>query len=370
MKDYYRILGVPRSASPEEIKNAYRRLAHKYHPDKGGDAEKFKEINEAYQVLSNKEKRAQYDKYGRIFEDSTVGGGFEQGGFSWSWGFDPEMMRERFGGFEGGDFGEIFEDLFGAFGGSFGRKTRRDPKKGKDIVLDLELTLESVLRDQEKTISLYKWISCTRCGGRGGEPGTKVRECFSCRGTGEVQQIQKTFFGSFTRIVVCPECGGDGLKPEKPCNVCKGEGRVQAEESIKIFIPAGIDSNQEIKVAAKGDAGRRGGKAGNLYVRILIKKHPIFERRGDDLHVMKSISFSQAALGEEIEVPTLDGKSILLKIPEGTESGRIFRVPGKGVPHFAGYSRGNLYVKVLVKTPTGLTKKQRELFEQLQKEGL
>lgn len=365
MRDYYTILGVPRNASEEEIKKAYRKLAHKYHPDKGGDAEKFKEVNEAYQVLSNKEKRAQYDRYGRVFEGGA-GSGFDQG-FSWGWGVDPETMREKFGeDFDVGDLGDIFEDFFSGFGG----RSRRERKRGTDIVVDLEIPLEAVLRGHEKKISLYKFIVCSRCAGSGGEPGTKVQECFSCRGTGEVHRIQKTFFGSFTTSAVCPECEGEGTKPEKLCNVCRGEGRVKSEETIKIFIPAGVDTNQEIKVVGKGDAGRKGGKAGDLYVRIVLKKHPVFERRGDDLHITQSISFSQAVLGGEIELPTLDGKSIFLKIPEGTESGKIFRIAGKGVPHFSGYGRGDLYVKLLIKTPKKLTKKQKELVEELRKEGL
>lgn len=364
MKDYYTILGVPRNASEDEIKKAYRKLAHKYHPDKGGSSEKFKEINEAYQVLSNKEKRAQYDRYGRVFEGS--GPGFDQG-FSWGWGFDPETMHERFGeGFDFGDLGEIFEDFFGGVSG----RARREGKKGRDIAVDLEIPLEATLRGHERTISIYKLVLCSRCAGNGGEPGTKVQECFSCRGTGEVQQIQKTFFGSFTRIAMCPECKGEGTRPEKLCNVCRGEGRIRDQETIKIFIPAGVDTNQEIKILGKGDAGRRGGKSGDLYVRILVKKHPLFERRGDDLYTATSISFSQAALGDEIEVQTLEGKTILLKVPEGTESGKILRISGKGIPHFSGYGRGNLYVKLLVKTPKKLSKKQKELMEELRREGL
>lgn len=366
MKDYYKILGVPRTASEEEIKRAYRKLAHKYHPDKGGDAEKFKEITEAYQVLSNKEKRAQYDRYGRVFEGSAPG--FDQG-FSWSWGFDPETMREKFGeGFDFGfgDVGDIFEDFFAGLGG----KPKRERKRGEDIAVTIEVPLETVLRGQERVISLLKWIQCTRCGGNGAEPGSKLHECFSCRGTGEVQQIQKTFFGSFTRIASCPECGGEGTKPEKPCNVCRGEGRVKGEETIKIFIPAGIDTNQEIKITGKGDAGRKGRKPGDLYVRVLVKKHPVFTRKGDDLYVTHYISFPEAALGAEHELQTLEGKTIILKIPEGTESGKILRIRGKGIPHFSGYGRGDMYVRLLIKTPNKLTKRQKELLEELRKEGL
>lgn len=359
MKDYYQILGVNKNASPEEIKRAYYKLAHKYHPDKGdGDEKKFKEINEAYQVLSDKEKRTQYDRFGRVFEGVPGGEGFD---FQWAWA-RPDIDFEF--GFE--DLGEMVEEMFG-FGAP---RKRKDSKRGKDIEIDIEIPLEDTLRGKEKVITLYKYINCSRCQGTGAEPGTKIKECFSCRGTGEVQQIKKTFFGSFTRFTICPECKGEGYRPEKPCNVCQGEGRIKAEEDIKIFIPVGVDSNQVIKIDGKGEAGRRGGKSGDLYVRIFVKPHPAFERRGDDLYISIPISFSQAVLGDEIEVPTLEGKKILLKIPAGTESGKTLRISDKGISHFSGYGRGNLYVELIVKTPKKLTKKQKELLEHLKKEGL
>ncbi len=357
-KDYYQILGISQDSSPEEIKKAYRKLAHKYHPDKGGDEKKFKEINEAYQVLSDTEKKAQYDRFGRVFEG---GGGFE--------GFDFGFGRGKFGEdfeFDFGDLGEMVEEIFG-----FGQPQRRkDLKKGKDVDIDLEIPLEDTLKGKEKEITLAKMTSCSRCQGSGAEPGTSIKECFSCRGTGEVQQIRKTFFGSFTRYIVCPECGGEGYRPEKPCNVCRGEGRVKGEEDIKVFIPAGIDTNQVIKVEGKGEAGRKGGKPGDLYCRISIKKHSVFGRKGDDLYVSLPVSFSQAVLGDEIEVPTLEGKNILLKVPPGTESGKTLRVSGKGIPHFSGYGKGNMYVELMVKTPKKLTKKQKELLEKLKEEGI
>ena len=369
MKDYYKILGVPRNASQEEIKKAYRRLAHKYHPDKGGDAEKFKEINEAYQVLSDKEKRAQYDKYGYVFE-GTQGAQNNETGFGWqgfSWGFNPEDFREKFRvDFDFMDLGDIFEDIF--FGGR--QKKAENIKRGRDLEVAIELPLESVLHGHEEVIPIERFSLCSRCHGTGGEPHTKIKECFSCRGTGEVQQIQQTFFGTFTRVGICPECGGEGIKPEVLCNVCRGEGRVKTQERIKVFIPAGVDNNQEIKIEGAGDAGRRGGKPGDLYVRIVIKKHPIFRRQGDDIFVKVPISFSQAALGDEIEIPTLDKKTILLKVPPGTESGKILRIPGKGIPHFSGFGRGDLYVELKIKTPKKLTKKQKELLEKLREEGL
>ncbi|MDI6602768.1 MAG: molecular chaperone DnaJ [Patescibacteria group bacterium] len=364
-KDYYQILGVKRDASPEEIKKAYYKLAHKYHPDKeGGDEKKFKEINEAYQVLSDKEKRAQYDRFGRVFEGGP--GAAEPGfDFQWAWG-RPGMDFESIFGGDFGDLGEMMEEMF-----NFGTlRRRKDLKKGKNIEIDIEIPLAECLKGREKVVTLYKYIICSRCQGTGAEPGTKISECFSCRGTGEVQQIKKTFFGSFTQYTICPECGGEGAHPEKPCNVCRAEGRVKGQEDIKIWIPAGVDTNQVIKIEGKGEAGKRGGKPGDLYVRIFVKKHPIFQRKGDDLYISVPISFSQAALGDEIEIPTLEGAKLLLKVPAGTESGKILRISGKGIPHFSGYGRGNLYVELIVKTPKRLTKRQKELLEKLKEEGV
>ena len=357
-KDYYQILGVSRSASPDEIKKAYYKLAHKHHPDKGGEEKKFKEINEAYQVLSNKEKKEQYDNFGNVFEG---GQGFPGGGFQWNWGQRPDADFE----FDLGDLGEMMEEMFGFSGGK-----KKDIKKGSNIEVELEISLEEVLKGGEKEIVLEKFISCSRCQGKGAEPGTKARECFSCRGTGQVQQIRRTPFGSFTRVSVCPECGGEGFKPEKPCNVCKGEGRIKREEKVKIFIPAGVDTNQLIKIEGRGDAGKKGSKAGDLYVRIFVKPHNAFKRKGDDLHVQAPISFSQAALGDEVEIDTLEGTGLLLKVPAGTESGKTLKISGKGIPHFSGYGRGNLYVELVVKTPKKISKRQKELLEKLKEEGI
>lgn len=365
-KDYYQILGVSRNASTEEIRKAYYDLAHKYHPHKGGDEKKFKEINEAYQILSNKEKKDQYDKFGRIFEGA---GGTEPGSdFQWSWGspFSGGSQDFEFDLGDLGDFGEMMEDFFG-FGG---QRQKKDFKRGRNIEIELSLSLEEVSKSQEKEIILDKFVSCSRCQGTGAEPGTKIKECFSCRGTGQVQQIKRTPFGSFTKVAVCPECGGEGFRPEKICNVCKGEGRMKSEEEIKIFIPAGVDSGQIIEVKGKGDAGKKGGRAGDLYIKISVKPHPVFKRKGDDLYMSLPIAFSKACLGDELEVSTLDEKKILLKIPSGTDSGKVLRISDKGIPHFSGYGKGNLYIELIVKTPKKLSKKQKELLEQLKKEGI
>jgi len=358
MMDYYKILGVPKNASQSEIKKAYYKLAHKYHPDKGGNKEKMKEINEAFQVLSDKEKRSQYDRFGYVSENGEPGSGF---GFNWGdFSSGPDINFDDLR-----DIGDIFEDFFG-----FRRGGKKDFKRGQDIRVDIEIPLEETLKDTKKKITLKKYVTCSRCQGKGAEPGTSVKECFSCRGTGRVQQVRRTFLGSITQWGVCPECEGEGYILEKPCNVCKGEGRIKEEEKIEFVVPAGIDTNQIFKVEGKGHAGRKGGRAGDLYIRIMVKNHPDFERKGDDLYTTAEISFSQAALGGEIEISTLGNKKIELKVPSGTQSGKVLRISRKGIPHFSGYGRGNLYVTLKVKTPQKLTKEQKKLLKELKEKGL
>ena len=360
MKDYYKILGISKKASPSVIKKAYYGLARKHHPDKGGNEEKFKEINEAYQVLSNKKKRNQYDNFGRTFD------GMNQGGFNTQWNWGGQGFDANAQGF---DLGDILGEIFGGRSENpFNQK--KDFRKGKDLELRIDLSLEDVLKGKEKEVVLEKMVACPRCNGVGGEPGTKVKECFSCRGTGKVQRIRRTILGAFTETAICPECDGEGYKPEKPCNVCKGKGRIKGKERIKIVIPAGIDTNQVIKIKGKGDAGIKGGQAGNLYVVFFVKKHSIFQRKGDDLFVSKEISFSQAVLGGNVELKTLGGDKILLEVPKGIESGKVLRVSQKGVPHFGGRGKGNLFVELSIKTPQKLNRKQKELLEKLKEEGL
>jgi len=358
--DYYQILGVTKSASQDEIKKAFHKLAHKYHPDKGGDEKKFKEINEAYQVLSDAQKRQQYDQFGKTFNQAGPNQNWD---FNWSW----QNSNQDFD-FE--DLGDVFENLF-SFGGGGGRRTsKKDVRKGKDIQVDIEIDLKETLTQTHKKITLLKMIVCHRCYGKGAEPGTKINECFSCRGSGQVQQIKKTILGSYTSFATCPECRGEGTKPEKPCNVCKGEGRIKREEDINVYIPAGIDNNQVIEVEGSGNAGKKEGRPGNLYVRVFIKDHPVFNRKGDDLYISIDINYSQAALGDEIEIPTLEEKNIILTVPQGTESGNILRISGKGIPHFGGYGKGIMYVELKIKTPKKITRKQKELLDELQREGL
>ena len=363
--DYYELLGVQKTASEDEIKKAFHKLAHKYHPDKGGDEKKFKEINEAYQVLSDKTKRAQYDQYGRVFENGQPGG---DQGFNWAWGNRPQ--GEDGVEFDFGDIGDVFEEFFGGGFGGARRATKKDSRKGKDIQVDIEIELERTLKESVEKINLYKMAACHRCAATGAEPGTKIKECVLCRGKGEVQQVKKTVFGSYTTLATCPECKGEGTIPEKPCNVCKGEGRTKMQETIEVTIPAGIDTNQVIRMDGKGEAGRKQAKAGNLFIRIFVKKNNSFERKGDDLFSNVEINFSQAALGDSVEMKSLEGTNILLEVPSGTETGKILRISGKGIPRFGGYGRGNLYVEFKVKTPKKLSRKQKELFDQLKKEGL
>jgi molecular chaperone DnaJ len=361
MKDYYEVLGVQKGASQEEIKKAYYKLAHKYHPDKGGDKEKMKEINEAYQILSDKEKRGRYDQFGNM-DNGQAGPGWD---FNWAWGNNP-------GAGTGADFDfEDVDDIFGNIFG-FGRQTskKRGSKRGSDIQIDFEISLEETLTGLNKEVILKKNIICSRCQGLGAEPGTQVTECFFCRGTGEVQEIKRTFLGSFTSWTVCPHCKGEGKKPEKPCNVCKGEGRIKGEEKIDITIPAGVDTNQIIKLIGRGEVGRRSNQAGDLYVRVFIKKHPIFERRGDDLFMAFPITFSQASLGDEVEIALLERTKMVMDIPAGVRSGEVLKIIGKGIPRFSRSGRGNLYITLIIETPKHLTKEQKELLKKLKEEGL
>ncbi len=363
MKDYYSILGVSKNASKEEIKKAFRRLAHKYHPDKGGDEAKFKEINEAYQVLSNDQKRAQYDQFGRTFE----GGGAQQGGFDFSnfsqW-FGGAQHSGQNANFNWQDFG--FEDLFGDFFGA-SRTGRRQKSRAADIVVDLTLTLEEILHSTEKEISLKKFVQCGHCHGTGVEPGSKMKTCPDCKGTGQIHRVRQTILGNFQEIKTCPRCYGAGKIPEKVCSSCRGTGRVKKIEKIIIKIPAGIEDGQMIKLEGKGEAGGLSQHPGDLYVKIHIAPHPLFQREGANLILEKKIKITQAILGDTIEIPTLE-KDIRLKIPAGIQPGQTIKVEGKGLPYFGQRKRGDLLVKVDVEIPKRLSKRAKELLKQLKEE--
>lgn len=359
-KDYYEILGVSKNASDDDIKKAYRRMAHKYHPDKqGGDEAKFKEVNEAYQVLSDKQKRGQYDQFGTTFEQAQQTGGFS--GFN---GFrDFSGFADAFtdgGGF--GDLGDIFSGIFGGRGSSSRRSSR-----GADISLSLEISLEEAAKELEKEFEIFKSVSCPKCKGQGGETDSKIETCSKCNGKGTITQNKRAGFFSFSSSEVCPSCRGLGKKPSQPCKHCGGDGKINDKARLKVKIPAGIHSGQIIKLSGQGEAGALGSRPGDCYLEVKIKPHLHFKRQGDDLFYDLLIHIAQASLGDKIEIPTFDGK-INLWIPEGIDSGEIIRVKGKGMPRFGGRGKGDIMVKVKIKTPKKMSRKARKLMEELRKE--
>ena len=365
-KDYYDILGVPKNASQDEIKKAFYKLAHKYHPDKGGDAEKFKEINQAYQILSDPEKRAQYDRFGTAFEGVPGGApGFE--GFNWQNMNFEEPFGFSFNNFGGNfDFSDIFSEFFG--GETKQRRRTVNHNRGRDLEIKTEITLEEAAFGIRKDISFKTYVVCEHCHGKGYEPDSKLKTCPQCKGEGVIREAKRTILGTFTQITECPKCHGRGKIPEKPCHVCGGDGRYYDNKTITIDIPQGIRNGETIKIRGEGEAGILGNASGDLYIKIFIKPHPVFERKGDDLFMAINISFPEATLGVEKEITTLDHKTIILKIPAGTDSGEIFRLRGKGIKHFNTAGFGDLYVTVKIKTPKNISRKAKELLEDLQKE--
>ncbi len=354
-EDYYKILGVDKGASEDEIKKAYRKLAHKYHPDKkGGDEAKFKEINSAYQVLSDKQKKSQYDQFGQTF--NGAGGGQQSGGF------DPNQFRGQDGGFEfnfgeGEGFGDIFSDIFG--GGRGGGQSR-----GRDIQVEMEINFSEMISGAQKEIKLYKAISCKKCDGRGGEPGSKEETCKTCKGSGKIQKMMRTMLGNFAQNVVCNDCKGKGKSFDKKCGQCGGDGRHKEEIVEKVEVPAGINAGQTLAMSGKGEAGENGAPAGDLLVTISVVRDERFERNGDDINSTVHVSFAQAALGDKIDVETVEG-SVKMKVPAGTQSGEIYRIRSKGVPKLRGFGRGDHLVKVIVDVPTKLSGKEKKLIEGL-----
>ena len=367
-KDYYKILGVNKNANKEDLKKAYRKMAHQYHPDKkGGDEIRFKEVNEAYQVLSNEAKRAQYDQFGTTFENAGsgaagFGGGF--GDFSRFWG---DFASGKTGGFRTEHVG--FDDIFGDVFEGFGMKRKKGTRRGKDISLDIEVTLEDVFRGVKKEIELKKFVLCETCKGMGNKPGTKMIECTACGGKGEVQHVQRSFFGEIRRIGICQQCGGEGRKPEENCKTCGGEGRIIGIDTISIQIPPGISDGEMLKLESRGERGIRSADPGDLYVKIHVKEHSQFKRDGDDILSREDVSFSQAVLGDTVEVSTL-GDNVKLKISPGIESGKLVRLKEKGLPHLYGGGKGDHYVEIRINTPKRLSKKQKELIEKLREEEL
>jgi molecular chaperone DnaJ len=352
-RDYYEVLGVSRDAGIDQIKQAYRKLALKYHPDRNPskDAEeKFKEISEAYEVLSDSQKRSTYDQFGH----AGLEGMFSGGGFNWSDFHHFEDLEDIFGGFT-----DIFSrfgidlDIFGSSSG-----TSR-PRRGRDIGYELELSFLEAVSGIEKTITVPRFEICHSCNGEGIKPGTKRQVCRTCDGNGQVFSSSSFFSTGRT----CPKCKGEGNIIQHPCLDCKGSGRVKMERKLQVKVPAGVDTGMRLKITGEGEAGARNGPRGNLYVLINVKPHEIFIREGAELFCEIPVSFPQATLGAEIDVPTLDGKT-MLKIPEGTQSGKFFKIKGKGIPDLNGSGRGDLNVKIIVETPVKLTHRQKELLEE------
>ena len=353
-RDYYEVLGLEKSASDDEIKKAYRRLAKQYHPDlHPGDKdceEKFKEIGEAYEILSDPDKKAKYDQYGHAAFDPNAG--FGGGG--------------GFGGFgDFGDLGDILGNIFGGgFGGFGGSQTRRNaPQKGENLRVRLGISFEEAAFGCTREISVPRIEDCDDCSGSGCKPGTSPESCPDCGGTGTVRTSQRTPFGVMQSTAACRRCGGTGKLIKAPCPKCGGKGKVRKTRSISVNIPSGIDDGQTISLRGQGHAGVNGGPAGDLLITVSVKAHPLFERDGSSILFEMPISFVQAALGAEVEVPTLDGK-VKYNIPEGTQTGTTFRLRGKGVPYLNGNGRGDQYVTVYIETPKNLTREQKELLRE------
>jgi molecular chaperone DnaJ len=368
-KDYYQILGVAKGASEDEIKRAYRKLAHQYHPDKtGGDEARFKEINEAYQVLSDKQKRAQYDRFGTADQFGTGGqwaggpgawgaGGFP-GGFNVNWeGFDPGQFSNM------GDMGDMFESFFEGLGM---RPKRKTYEHGADLEAQESISLEEAFRGVVKKLKLRTFMQCATCKGTGAEAGSGFEKCATCDGRGEVREERRSFFGSFAQVKKCDRCRGTGQVPKRACTVCKASGRMENERGINLEILPGIEDNQLIKLKGMGEAGERGTAAGDLYVRVRVARHRVFERRGTDLVVAREITPFDLLRGKKIEVPTIEGGTLALEIPAGSDLRAPLRVKGEGMPQFGSYGRGDLYVNLIVRAPKKPGPKLKKLLDEFE----
>lgn len=338
-RDYYEVLGVGKSASGDEIKKAYRQLARKYHPDvnKAADAEsKFKEVKEAYDVLSDSQKKSTYDQFGHV-DPNQGAGGFENADF--------------------GGFGDIF-DMF--FGGGGQRRNPNAPKRGADLQYTMEIEFKEAVFGKETEVRIPRTEDCDTCNGNGAKPGTRPQNCSTCGGSGQQEVVQNTAFGRIVNRRVCTACHGQGTFIKEKCTNCHGNGKVKKTRKIQVKIPAGVDDGSQIRISGEGEAGTKGGPAGDLYIVIRVKQHDFFDREGDDIYCEVPLTFAQAALGDEIEIPTLTGK-VKLRIPEGTQTATYFRLKGKGVPRIRGYGQGDQHVKVVVVTPSHLSDEQKQL---------
>ncbi len=350
-RDYYEILGVQKNASPDELKQAYRRLARQYHPDvnKAPDSEeKFKEINEAYAVLSDDEKRSVYDRYGHAGIKGMNGA--------------PDFSTDF------GNFADIFEEFFGGLGG-FGRssqRTRNAPRRGADLQYKVELTFEEAIFGADKEIEITREEVCSTCHGSGAEPGTSPQRCPTCGGTGEVRQVRQTLLGSMVQVLTCPNCNGRGEIINNPCHTCSGRGLERKTRKKTVSIPPGVDTGNQIRLTGEGQPGVNGGPVGNLYLVVEVKAHKYFRRRNNDVLLDLNVNIAQAALGAEVEVPTVDGPE-KLRIPAGTQPGKVLRLHNRGVPYLRGSGRGDQLVMINVEIPKYLNAEQRQLFEQLAK---
>lgn len=350
-RDYYEVLGIEKGASQDEIKKAYRKLSKKYHPDinqEEGSDEKFKEVAEAYETLSDEKKRAQYDQFGHEGMGQQFGGG-------------------GFGGAGAGGFGG-FEDIFSSFFGGGQRMDPNAPQKGDDLQYTMTINFDEAVFGVKKTIKIKKEVTCDTCDGSGAKPGTSKTTCSMCSGSGRVAVEQNTPFGRIQTERTCPTCGGTGQEIKDPCNNCKGKGTVTKEVEVEVTVPEGVDNGQQVRLQGKGEPGANGGPSGDLYIVFRVKPDSRFTRDGDDIHYELPISFSQAALGDEVKVPTINSE-IVLTIPAGTQSGRRFRLKEKGVKNVHGYGYGDQFVTVKVKTPTKLSEKEIELFRELAEHG-
>ncbi len=356
-EDLYKVLDVDKNASEADIKKAYRRLARQYHPDVNkapGAEDMFKKVQKAYDILSDPQKKAQYDQFG-VTDDQPGAGGF--GGFGGA-------------GFGGGFSAESFEDIFDVFFGGSGRRSGgrsgggdQGVRQGEDLRYDLELTLEDVAKGFSKEIDIFHMERCETCVGTGAQPGTSKVTCSHCQGAGQIRTVQRTMLGNFSQVTTCHFCSGTGQIVKNPCKSCHGKGLEKKKKRIKVDIPAGVDQGTRLRVSGEGNCGENGGPAGDLYVFLAVKKHKYFQREGDDIYMELEMPFTQLILGAEVEVPTLDGKT-LLKIPAGTQPNTTLRLKGKGIPHLRGYGNGDHYVKIQVVLPKSLSSKEKQLIEE------